>query len=165
MSRTTSHAAHDTKFERVVVLTVAALVAVGGYVHFCLYDHGYRAIPTIGTTFLLQALSSVVIAAGLVLPWHVVRVGARRYDVATAMKASAALLSVGTLVGFWLSRRRGGIFHFQETGLQPAPQALVALVAESTVLVLTVGLLAADLHRSRVSANPGVTRARIHPHE
>jgi len=165
MSRTETRRLPHVTFERVLVLTVGALVATGGYVHFCLYRHGYRAIPAIGPAFLLQAVSSAIVAVGLLVPWPMVRVGARRYDPATAVKAGAALLSVGTLAAFWLSRRPGGIFHFQERGLQPAPQAVVALVSESAALLLTVGLLARELHRTRRPADPAVTRARIHAHE
>src|SRR5947207_298635 len=49
---------------------------------------------------------------------------------------------------FALTRTPGGLFNFQERGLQPAPQALIALVAESGVLVvLGAELLTAHLVR------------------
>src|SRR5260370_35486565 len=45
----------------------AALILAGGYVHFCLYRHGYRFIPKIGVSFLLQAVSSVLLAWALLV--------------------------------------------------------------------------------------------------
>jgi hypothetical protein len=38
---------------RALGVATALLVATGGYVHFCLYRHGYRTIPKIGVGFLL----------------------------------------------------------------------------------------------------------------
>jgi hypothetical protein len=59
---------------------------------------------------------------------------------------AAAALAVGTLGAFALSRTPGGLFNFQERGLEPAPQALIALVAEIGVLVVVGASLVAD-HR------------------
>ena len=42
-------------------------IVVGGYVHYCLYRHGYRSIPKIGVGFLLQVLSSAVVAGALLI--------------------------------------------------------------------------------------------------
>jgi hypothetical protein len=53
-------------------------------------------------------------------------------------------LAAGTLLAFALTRTPGGLFNFQERGLQPAPQALIALVAEAGVLVVLGGWLVAD---------------------
>jgi hypothetical protein len=65
------------------------------------------------------------------------------------MGVAAATLAAGTLVAFALSRTPRGLFNFRERGLEPAPQALVALVAEAGVLVmLGVGLAVGRvLHR------------------
>jgi hypothetical protein len=57
---------------------------------------------------------------------------------------AAAALAAGTLVAFALTRTPGGLFNFQERGLQPAPQALIALVAEAGVLVVLGGWMVAD---------------------
>src|ERR1700675_673510 len=48
----------------------AVLVATGGYVHFCLYRHGYRAIPKIGVGFMLQAVSSAIVVVALLVGPH-----------------------------------------------------------------------------------------------
>src|SRR5438093_5620440 len=59
---------------RRVALLSALLIAGGGYVHLCLYRHGYRTIPKIGVGFLLTVIASGVLALGLV----VLRGGANR---------------------------------------------------------------------------------------
>jgi hypothetical protein len=133
-------------------LVLAALVAAGGYVHYCLYRHGYRAIPKIGVGFLLQAVTSTIVVLALVLGPHLVARAAHITGrVATVLTGlAAAALSVGTLVAFALSRTPGGLFNFRERGFQPAPQALIALVAEVGVLVvLGIWLLTGRVMRRR----------------
>src|SRR5947207_13753095 len=107
-------------------LPIAAGLAVSGFVHAELYVHGYRVIPRVGPAFLLQASGSFAVAALLVLSGPVI------------LRLGAAALAAGALAGFLLSRTVG-IFGFTETGLQPAPQALISILAE----VGTLGLLAA----------------------
>jgi hypothetical protein len=127
-------------------IATAGLVAAGGYVHFCLYRHGYRTIPKIGVGFLLQAVTSVAVVAALLVGPHllarVVHVTDRLANAVTEL--AAAMLAVGTLVAFALSRTPGGLFNFQERGLEPAPQALIALVAEIGVLVVVAASLLAN---------------------
>jgi hypothetical protein len=132
-------------------VVLAALVAAGGYVHYCLYRHGYRAIPKIGVGFLLQAVTSAIVVVALLLGPHVVARVAHVTDrvAANLVGLAAAALAAGTLVAFALSRTPGGLFNFQERGLEPAPQAAIALVAEAGVLVMVGAGLAAGrvLHR------------------
>jgi hypothetical protein len=118
-------------------IATAVLVAAGGYVHFCLYRHGYRTIPKIGVGFLLQALTSVAVGVALLVgPHPLARVGHVSDRLAgTLTELAAAALAIGTLVAFALSRTPAGLFNFQERGLEPAPQALITLVAEIGVLV------------------------------
>src|SRR5258708_35686368 len=134
-------------------IVTAAFVATGGYGHFCLYRHGYRTLPKSGVGFLLQVVpSAIVVRALLIGPHRVARLGRvahltdRSAVILTGLAAAA--LAAGTLVAFALTRTPGGLFNFQERGLQPAPQALIALVAESGVLlVLGAELLTAYLVR------------------
>ena len=42
---------------------------VGGYVHWCLYRHGYRFIPVIGTLFLVNVVASGAAALALLAGW------------------------------------------------------------------------------------------------
>jgi hypothetical protein len=130
-------------------IVTAAFVATGGYVHFCLYRHGYRTIPKIGVGFLLQVVTSAIVVVALLMgPHRVARLGrvARLTDrwAAILTGLAAAALAAGTLVAFALTRTPGGLFNFQERGLQPAPQALVALVAEIGALVVLGTWLIAD---------------------
>jgi len=134
---------------RAFAVATATLVAAGGYVHFCLYRHGYRTIPKIGVGFLLQVLTSAIVVVALLIgPHRVARLtGAahltdRWAGILTGLTAAA--LAAGTLVAFALTRTPGGLFNFQERGLQPAPQALIALVAESGALVVLGAWLVAD---------------------
>jgi len=127
-------------------IATAVLVAAGGYVHFCLYRRGYRAIPKIGVGFLLQAVTSVAVVVALLVGPHLVARVVHVTDrvAGTLTELAAAVLAIGTLVAFALSRTPGGLFNFQERGLEPAPQALIALVAEIGVLVAVVAMLVAD---------------------
>jgi hypothetical protein len=112
-----------------LAIVAAVGLAVGGYVHFCLYRHGYRSIPTIGRMFAANVAVSAIIAVVLLL----------RRDL--GLRLAGMAVAAGTLAAFGLSRTPGGLFKFQERGLDPSPQALVALVAE----VVAFGALAASL--------------------
>ena len=127
-------------------VATALLVATGGYVHFCLYRHGYRTIPKIGVGFLLQVVTSAVVAGVLLAGPHRVGRVAHISDrlAGTLTELTAVALAGGTLAAFALTRRPGGLFNFQERGLQPAPQALIALVAEAGVLVVVGAWFVAD---------------------
>jgi hypothetical protein len=124
----------------------AALILAGGYIHLCLYRNGYRFIPKIGVSFLLQSAASVAVAAALLLAASPVPVG-RVFltpGLAQAARLAGILLSAGTLGALALAHTPDGLFQFREIGLRPAPQTLVAIVAESlATLVLTAAVLTA----------------------
>jgi hypothetical protein len=105
----------------------ALLIAAGGYVHFCLYRHGYRTIPKIGVSFLLTVIASGVLALGLVM----LRGGANRLA-----RLAGIALSAGTLVAFAVSRTPAGLFDFREVGFHPSPQAALAVITEASAFVL-----------------------------
>ena len=117
-------------------LGIAAGLALTGYLHADLYVHGYRGLHVIGPSFLWLAGASFALAALFLVAALLV--------VATAVPEPALLrlaafgLAAGALAGFVLSRTVG-LFGFLERGLQPAPQALLSLVAESAVLLLAGG--------------------------
>jgi hypothetical protein len=110
---------------------IGVTLAVGGLIHAELYVHGYRFVPTIGTAFLVQA--SVFVALAILIV-----VGGPRW-----LQSVAGLAAVGSLVAFALSRTVG-IFGFIERGWEPAPQAVVSVIAE----MLTVALCAFSIVRS-----------------
>jgi hypothetical protein len=126
---------------RTVGVITSMLIGVGGYVHLCLYRHGYRTIPKIGVAFLMQIVASVVVAVALLLGPRVVArmIGVAATSAATLLDLAAATLAAGTLVAFALTRTSAGLFGFRERGLEPSPQALIALLAETSALVLAGG--------------------------
>ncbi len=107
-------------------LVAAAAVLVSGLVHLQLYFDGYRNAgdANFGRSFLLNAIASVVLSVALLFRREVL------------VRIAAAGLLAGTLVAFALSRSDIEVFGFTESGLNPSPQAAIALVAE------IVGLLA-----------------------
>jgi hypothetical protein len=148
---------HDLRREtvRALDLGAAVLVAAGGYLHFCLYRNGYRTIPTIGAAFLLQVIASSLVAVALVLPIHfAIRIGRHSLRAATGIRLAGIFLSVGTLVAFLLSRLPGGIFNFEERGLQPAPQSLITLIAEGGAVVLLAAAVVLEAVDRRLTARP-----------
>jgi hypothetical protein len=108
-----------------VVIRVGAAVCLGtsGYLHAQLYVHGYRVIPVVGPAFLLQASGSVAVALLLLVSGPGI------------LRLGAAALAAGALAGFALSRTVG-VFGFVERGFDPAPQAVLSLLAEVAVLLL-----------------------------
>jgi hypothetical protein len=118
----------STATEIFLRLGIAATLAVSGVIHADMYIHGYRHIPTVGPGFLWQASIFCAVAV-------LILVGAPEW-----FSWVAAVLSVGALIAFVLSRTVG-LFGFTERGWQPAPQAALAVIAE----LLTVALVAAGV--------------------
>jgi hypothetical protein len=116
-------------------LGIAATLVVSGVIHADLYIHGYKHIPTVGPAFLLQASMFCALAV-------LILAGAPEW-----FRWAGALLSVGTLIAFALSRTMG-LFGFTERGWEPSPQAAVSVIAE----VLTVVLVAVSVLSSRSKA-------------
>jgi len=109
----------------------AASLAVSAADHAYLYVHGYQHIPTIGTSFLIQASVSFSLALLLVA-------GGPRW-----LEWAAAAMAGGSLVAFVLSRTVG-VFGFLERGWDPAPHAAISVAAEVlTVVLWAVGLVRA----------------------
>ncbi|PPJ17840.1 hypothetical protein C5E44_11645 [Nocardia nova] len=115
-----------------VRLAISAGLVTTGVVHTQLYGRGYRYIDYVGPSFAIQAAAAFALAAlVLVGPW--------------SLRAAAAVLSAASLAGFVLSRT-SGLFGFTETGWQPAPQAMVAVVAE----IVTLMACLVSLYRSEL---------------
>ncbi|MEU2717230.1 hypothetical protein [Streptomyces sp. NPDC007205] len=116
----------NTQRFRVPILRAATAVtlAASGYIHAQLYTDGYRFIRIIGPLFLLQASASFALAALLLIgrPPLLLRI-------------AEAGVALGALGGFTASRTVG-VFGFTEHGLQPAPQAVLSLLAETGTLLL-----------------------------
>ncbi|MBO1754135.1 hypothetical protein [Allobranchiibius sp. CTAmp26] len=131
-------AGHDRASERsgsfltVVVLRVlgAAGLLGNGWVHYHLWDQGYRDIKTIGPLFLLDAIAAVVLAL-------LVLVAPRRILPLAALVGF--LMQVGTIAALVITTKRG-LFGFTES--TKAPDYWESVWVESIgalVLLLLVG--------------------------
>ncbi|WP_033263217.1 hypothetical protein [Amycolatopsis vancoresmycina] len=118
----------------VLRIATAACLALSGFLHAQLYAGGYRVIPVIGPAFLVQAAASMAVALLLLAGGPML------------LRLAGAALAAGALAGFALSRTTG-LFGFSERGFQPAPQALLSVLAEGAVLVL----VAVVLYRARAA--------------
>ncbi len=113
-------------------LSAAIAVLVGGLVHLQLYFDGYRSLPdpNLGRSFIANGVASVVIAAALLV----------RKD--ALLRLAGIGVALATLGAFALSRTDRGIFGLRETGLNPSPQALIALIAEvAAIAALAISFL------------------------
>jgi hypothetical protein len=142
----------DLHGSTVVAATVGAIaLLVSGWVHFYLYFRGgYRGISpdevaglTISRSFALNAIAAVVIAEALIL--------GLRYR---ALLLPAATVGVGfavaTLVAYFLSRTRG-LLGFKETAT--TTEAVLAIIAEATVLLTLVPVVVRELRARRRPAH------------
>ena len=108
-------------------LAAVATVTESGYLHAKLYVNGYHVIHDVGVMFLLQASVSFAVAALLLVSAQPV------------LQLAAAGTAVGALGGFVMSRT-SGVAGFKERGFQPAPDALLSVLAESATIVLVAAL-------------------------
>ncbi|MFB6963336.1 hypothetical protein ACFCYB_41920 [Streptomyces sp. NPDC056309] len=121
-------------------VAIAATLAGSGYIHAQLYIDEYRFIHVVGPLFLLQASVSFAVAALLLI------------GMPPLLKLAAAGVALGALGGFAASRTVG-VFGFTEHGLQPAPQALLSILAETGTLLL-LAIWQALVTRQQRAARP-----------
>lgn len=118
----------------------AVALLIGGLVHIKLYFDGYDKFPNanLGRSFMLNAIVSALVAALLV---------ARSEKI---VQLAGIAVAGGTLVAFTLTRATDkGVFGFTEKGMNPSPEALIALVAEIAAIVLLLATLIADRNAPR----------------
>ena len=142
-------------------LGAIAILAVGA-VHLQQYlGGGYRSIPTIGPLFLLNAVSSGVIAIGLLAPIERI-LHRRRAELMTGLLAGAGVaIAGGSLVALFVSEN-GTLFGFSETGYRTV--IVLAIIAEALAVVLLAPVAAVSLKRAASgSSAPGMTRAVTTP--
>ncbi|HEX5252368.1 MAG TPA: hypothetical protein VFW69_00580 [Mycobacterium sp.] len=118
-----------------VRLGLAVSLTVSAASHAYLYVHGYRHIPTIGTAFMTQASLSFAIAL-------LILIGGPGW-----LRWAGAALAAGSLVAFVLSRTVG-LSGFAERGWDPAPYAVLSVVAEVLTVALWASVLAARRNRA-----------------
>ncbi len=122
---------------------IAASLLVSAASHGYLYLHGYSYIPGIGRGFLV--LTSVFVALAILIA-----VGGPAW-----LRAVALVGGVGSLGAFALSRTVG-LQGFLEHGWQPAPHALISVLAEALTVVLCAWSLfriGSVVPRSRTAAS------------
>jgi hypothetical protein len=142
----------NTRLIRVERVVAALLVLAGGAIHLKLYFDGYRDVPNanLGRSFLLNFAASVVVAILLVV-W--------RNPLALV---SGLVLVDATLIAFGLSRTSRGIFGFTESGFNPSPEAVLALVVEIAAAALLIVLLAFEMRgEAQTVPAPGKTGATV----
>jgi len=130
---------------RVLAAVMAASALVGGYAHLKLYNDGYKDIPVgnIGRQFLLNAIGAAAIAIGLVLtlvlpvlPAWIGRLAA----------AGGVVWGAISLVAFFVARTSNGWFGFtDQPGLNPSPEAALAVFGEAATIALGIVVLVAGV--------------------
>jgi hypothetical protein len=135
-------------------LGAIAILAVGA-VHLQEYlGAGYQSIPTIGPLFLLNAVSSGVIAIGLLAPLERV-LQHRRAQLTSGLLAGAGLaIAAGSLAALFISEN-GTLFGFSETGYGTA--IVLAIIAEALAIVLLAPVTAISLRRAASGGSPPAT--------
>ena len=123
-----------------------AILAVGA-VHLQQYLTGYNVLPTIGTLFLLNAISAGVVGFGLLLPIEKLF----RERVIGLLALGAVAIAIGSLIALFISET-SVLFGFSENGYDTA--VVIAIAAEVATIVLLTPVVVANLvqgvtHRSR----------------
>jgi hypothetical protein len=115
---------------------LGALSILGvGAVHLQQYSgNGYSTVPTIGTLFLLNAISAGVVGFGLLLPLERL-LGRRRGNAAVGILALAGIaIAVGSLIALFISESTT-LFGFSEGGYRTVIDLAIAVEAMATVLL------------------------------
>jgi hypothetical protein len=126
MSTVVTH--RPTPSQLVVRAALSVTLAVSGVAHAYLYVHGYRYIPTVGPSFLIQGGAFVALAILILL-------GGPRW-----LNWVAGLAALGTLIGFAMSRTIG-FLGFVEHGWEPPYGPLTVIAEVLTVLIVAVPLI------------------------
>ena len=116
----------------------AALLVALGAIHLDLYLTGYRSIPTIGWLFLLQIITSFVLAVAILVTRH------------WLAAAAGAGFAISTLGGYLLSLKPG-LFGFTEVRTTAGIVAAIIDVAAFAVLATAV-IIALNLGRQALLA-------------
>jgi hypothetical protein len=130
------------RYSRELQGLAALLVLTGGLVHLKLWDSGYRNLDNVGVMFLINSVSSIVIAVALVVWRH------------WAVVLGAFGLVIGTILAFGVSRTDWDILGYNEKGWTPSPEAALALVVEIAAAVLLVAVAPSVIAGNRVSEVP-----------
>jgi hypothetical protein len=109
-----------------------AILAVGA-VHLQQYLTGYDVLPTIGTLFLLNAISAGVVGFGLLLPVERLVDKRGRERVVGLLALGAVAIALGSLIALFISET-SVLFGFSEDGYDTP--VVIAIVSEVATVVL-----------------------------
>jgi hypothetical protein len=133
---------HSVALARTTTLTrylgALAVLAVGvDHIEQYYVDY-YRAVPTIGTLFVLDFIAATVIAVGLLLPLR--RLSSQFGDRLFTLLALAGIgIGAGTLAGL-LASENVGLFGFMEVGYRSA--IVLSIVFDVAAIALLSAFLA-----------------------
>jgi hypothetical protein len=138
-------------------LGALSLLAVGvDHIEQYYVDY-YRAVPTIGTLFLLNFVSALVVSVCLVAP--VQRIAGRFAGRVLTLLAIAGIgIAGGTLAGLLISEN-GGLFGFMEVGYRGAIVLSIAFDVAAVTFLGAFLVLRAAAARRRTEL-----RTRSYPH-
>jgi hypothetical protein len=112
------------------------------------YSDYYRAVPTIGTLFLLDFIGSLLVGLALLAPIRAVA-GRHTDRILTLLAAGGIALGAGTLGGLLISEN-GGLFGFMEVGYRSAiVLSMVLDIAAAAFLAAFVALRASRRSATR----------------
>jgi hypothetical protein len=135
-----------------VARLLGALSILGvGAVHLQQYSgNGYSTVPTIGTLFLLNAISAGIVGFGLLLPLERM-VGRRASNAAVGILAlSGVAIAVGSLIALFISET-GTLFGFSEGGYRSV--IIIAIAVEAVAALLLTPVAAASIRRALASTS------------
>lgn len=125
---------------------IGALSILGvGAVHLQQYATGYSAIPTIGSLFLLNAISAGVVGFGLLLPLHRTLGPSRGNAAVGGLSLAGVAIALGSLVALFISET-GTLFGFSEGGYRTP--IVIAITVEAVATVLLAPLAAISVRRA-----------------
>jgi plastocyanin len=135
------------KAGQILRIVGALALLVAGLVHLDIYFSGYRSagsVPSFGRSIFLTAIAFGIVA---------VAVAARREWPA---RAAGIAVSAATLLAFMVTHNGRELFGFEGTGLDPSPQALIALLAEIAAIVVLAVTFVPGLAEGDASSGPAV---------
>ncbi len=121
-----------------------AILAVGA-VHLQQYLTGYDVLPTIGTLFLLNAISAGVVGVALLLPVERLVDKHGRERVVGLLALGAVAIAVGSLIALFISET-SVLFGFSEDGYDTP--VVIAIVSEVATVVLLAPVAVTNAVRS-----------------
>lgn len=120
---------------------IGALSILGvGAVHLQQYATGYSAIPTIGTLFLLNAISAGLVGFGLLFPLQRTLGPSRGNGAVGVLALAGVAIALGSLVALFISEI-GTLFGFSETGYRAPIVIAIAVEAVAAVLLTPLAVL------------------------